>query len=150
LKSLNRQEKLKNRINLKTIAVIITILCISLSLNSQDIIGKDREAVSVLMKQDHKDFRMRNPPNVKDLSFYKFEHSSGDITLIAFFGEDGLCSNYQIVYDAEMLDQILESLNTSCQKKGEKEWICTEYRKKILVTLIEDEWFFTLNKKPLK
>lgn len=135
---------------MKKITALAILLLISVSVNSQNIIGKNRDALAATIREDHKDFRMRIPPNVKGLSFYKFEHTSGDITLIAFFGEDGLCSNYQLVYDSEMLDEILETLNKTCQKRGEKEWICTEHRKKLLVTLIEDEWFFTINKKPVK
>lgn len=132
---------------MRTLFLIILSICFT-ALNgyTQDIFGKNRQNVAVYMLQNFREYRMRNPVNVDELNFYKFEHVSGEKTLIAVFGDDGLCESFQVVIDSELLGETVTELNKTCKIIDKNKWVCNEFGNNLNVILTESDWFFTVSK----
>jgi hypothetical protein len=131
---------------MRTLLLFILFSVISISADAQDIMGKNRKELVEYMRLEYRDYRMRNPMNVDQLSFFKFEHTSGDKTLITIFNEKGICETYQLVIDAMLLEETMSELNANCKSIDRKSWNCEENGLNIKVDLSESEWFFILTK----
>jgi hypothetical protein len=130
--------------------LLLLIICVYVSFQtafSQDIIGKNRRELSDYMRQNYRDYRMRNAMNVEQLNFYKFEHLSGDKTIIAMFSEKGICEAYQLIVDVVLLDETLAELNGKCEPQDRKMWLCDENGHQIRVDVEESDWFVVLTKR---
>ena len=131
---------------MRTLLLLFLLSVISISADAQDIMGKNRKELVEYMRLEFKDYRMRNPMNVDQLSFFKFEHTSGDKTLITIFNEKGICETYQLVIDAMLMDETVMELNSKCKSIDRKSWNCEENGLNVKVDLSESEWFFILTK----
>jgi len=131
---------------MKKLLLFLILIFVLFGAETQDIIGKNRRELAEYMRENYRDYRMRNPMNVDQLNFYRFEHVGGDKTLIASFNGDGICDMYQLVIDAELLDQTIVELNRNCNSVERKIWECKENGHNIRVVLSESNWFFILTK----
>lgn len=131
---------------MKKLLPILFLVFLFFEAGAQDIIGKNRRELAEYMRENYREFRMRNPMNVDQLNFYKFEHISGDKTIIATFNKEGICDMYQLIIDAELLDETIVEMNRNCSSVERKIWECEENGHLISVVLNESDWFFILTK----
>jgi hypothetical protein len=111
---------------------------------SQILPGMGRQDIHAHMADQYGNFVLREPPNADKLEFIKYEHVSGDKTLIVFFAEDGTCRFTRLIVDIFHIDDTVERFNADYRHTGENRWIAQRDDEEFLVSLEESEWIFTV------
>lgn len=122
----------------------ILLLQVAGSGYSQILPGLDRDQVLGYMAESYRDFVLREPPNASDLDFIKYEHVSGDMTLLVFMAENGNCRFTRLMVDNYYIDDMIDRFNTDFEPDGDKKWIARKMGEEFSVTLHESEWLFTV------
>lgn len=132
------------------ILIVFFFLNLSAESISQILPGMERDEILEYMSLSHKDFVFREPPNVNELDFIKYEHVSGDKTLLVFMTENGYCSFTRLMVDIDYLEEIIENFNREYDNTGEMKWTLTERGKKFSIDIEESEWLFTVTVRSAK
>jgi len=126
------------------ILIIILMTVIALPARSQLLPGLERDQVMSYMAESYREFVLRVPPNVNELDFIKYEHVSGDMTLLVFMSEEGYCRFTRLMVDNYYIDEMVDRFNSDFKSSGDREWIARRGIEELSVTLQESEWMFTV------
>ncbi len=73
-------------------------------------IGKHKEEVRELVKQDHKGFRHDNTVVNQHFNYLKYVNALRTRTWIMYFTEEDICKSSKLVCDYNEYDEVLEEL----------------------------------------
>jgi len=125
------------------LAVAIMLLSGS-SLRGQQMIDLTKEEVSVLVKDNHKEFRRDKSIVNQRFNYLKYVNGLRTRTWIIYFTEDDICRSTKLVCDYGEYDEVLEELNEVYEKVGDSEWAYELMNDTIYVNLVRQEWYFTV------
>jgi hypothetical protein len=114
------------------------------SLRGQRMIDLTKEEVSVLVKDNHKEFRRDKSIVNQRFNYLKYVNGLRTRTWIIYFTEDDICRSTKLVCDYGEFDKVLEELNKVYEKVGDSEWAYELMNDTIHVTLVRQEWYFTV------
>ena len=130
---------------------VILLILISLPARAwtQDVllIGMTKENVKELVKKEHRDFSIDNSIVKQQFNYLKFVNGRQTITWIIYFSDDDICTSAKKVCDYTEYDFVLDELNENCRKRGGLTWECRSGSQKYTVSLVEEEWYFTVRQK---
>jgi hypothetical protein len=106
--------------------------------------GMEVKEIHRYMAGNFRDYILREPPNADKLNFIKYEHASGDKTLLVFVTEKGLCSFTRLMADIDYLDEMVESFDSKFIRAGKNRWTAKERGSEFTVNLEESDWIFTV------
>jgi len=126
--------------------LLFILICIMLPVEviAQFLPGMDQSQVGMHMEETFREFVLRNPPNVDELDFLKYEHISGDKTLLVFMTECGICSFTRLMVDIDYLKETVDMYNREYQPAGENMWTVKREEYEYIVSLDQSEWLFTV------
>ena len=107
-------------------------------------IGKHKEEVRELVKQDYKGFRRDNTVVNQHFNYLKYVNALRTRTWIIYFTEDDICKSSKLVCDYNEYDEMLEDLNAAYDQVGENKWEYKLKKETISVSLSRQEWYFTV------
>jgi hypothetical protein len=111
------------------------------------LIGMTKEAVKELVKKEHREFSPDNSIVKQQFNYLKFINVRQTITWIIYFSDDDICTSAKKVYDYIEYDFVLDALNKNCKKRGKLTWECSSGKQDFIVTLVEQDWYFTVQQK---
>ncbi len=126
--------------------LLFILICIMLPVEviAQFLPGMNQSQVGMHMEETFREFVLRNPPNVDELDFLKYEHISGDKTLLVFMTECGICSFTRLMVDIDYLEETVDMYNREYQPAGENMWTVKREEYEYIVSLDQSEWLFTV------
>lgn len=128
---------------MRTLVVLICVI-LPFEVMAQLLPGMDQSQIGGHMKETCREFVLRNPANVEELDFLKYEHISGDKTLLVFMTEYGICSFTRLMVDIDYLKETVDMYNREYQPAGENIWTVKRKDYEYIVTLDQSEWLFTV------
>jgi hypothetical protein len=130
-------------------SLVILAIFLSAGAFSQILPGMAREDILMHMSESYGDFVLTEPPNAGELEFIKYEHRSGDKTLLVFMPENGNCTFTRLIADKLYMKDTISEFNEKYKSEGENRWTATRGEERFIVHLSVSEWMFTVTvRKP--
>ena len=118
--------------------------------DAQVYIGKNKDRVRQLMKENRKDLFVDESSRNTVYNLLKYVDNNGTQTMLFVFDDKDICQYYQLTCDYALLKKIQKELDEKHTKSEEGLWHFTEEGKKFQVTLKKQEWFFSVLTKEVK
>ena len=133
---------------MRTIALLTTIILIGTlsfrSAYSQHFIGLHQEEIKEVMKNEHKKFKLNTSTVNPHYKYLKYEDKINEMTLLFFLSEDDHCTLVRQMCDYSNIIDVVEDLNSRYEAIDKDSWEYMEGKKTYLVSLVEEEWYFTI------
>ena len=113
-------------------------------LKGQSMIDLTKEEVRVRVKDSHMEFRRDKSVVNQRFNYLKYVNGLRTRTWIIYFTEEDICRSTKLVCDYGEYDEVLEELNDDHEKVGESVWAYQLDEDSIHVTLVRQEWYFTV------
>ncbi|MEX0980617.1 MAG: hypothetical protein WDZ47_00880 [Bacteroidales bacterium] len=129
--------------------VILLLIALPLKAVAQDmlLIGMTKEDIKALVKKEHRDFFIDKSIVKKQFNYLKYVNGRQTITWIIYFSDGDICTSTKKVCDYVEYDFVLDVLNDNCRKNGELTWECSSNGQNYIVSLVEQDWYFTVRQR---
>ena len=111
------------------------------------LIGMTKEDIKELVKREHRDFAVDNSIVKQQFNYLKYVNGRQTITWIIYFSDDDICTSTKKVCDYIEYDFVLDALNDHCKKHGNLTWECSSEGQDYIVSLVEQDWYFTMQQR---
>jgi hypothetical protein len=131
---------------MKPLLILTTVLLLfaGSSLKGQSMIDRTKEEVRVMVKDKHMQFRRDKSVVNQRFNYLKYVNGLRTRTWIIYFTDEDICRSSKLVCDYGEYDEVLEELNDAHDKVGESVWAYELESDSIHVTLVRQEWYFTV------
>jgi len=110
----------------------------------QNFIGLTKDQIPVLLKSVNPQFKLdRNAVN-HTYNYLKYVDKISEQTILFFMSERNTCTYVRWMSDYANLNDITSMLNRNYRKNGSGKWSYTDKGETYTVTLVEEEWYFTV------
>ena len=125
------------------------LIALPLKAVAQDmlLIGMTKEDIKELVKREHRDFATDNSIVKQQFNYLKYVNGRQSITWIIYFSDDDICTSTKKVCDYIEYDFVLDELNAHCKKQGVLTWECSSEEQDYIVSLVEEDWYFTMQQR---
>jgi hypothetical protein len=134
---------------MKLFSFLAVALLISITGNSQNLIGYKPGSISNYMTDNRSDMKL-DKVNNKSFSYLKYSDKYDTQTILFFLNHDSVCQNIRIVCNPIIRDTKIKELDSSFSKSGKNRWIDSHSGKNYYIRLDDDEWSFTVTIEPEK
>ena len=114
------------------------------ALQGQTMIDLTKEEVRAKVKEKHREFRRDNSVVNQQFNYLKYVNGMKTRTWILYFTEEDICRSTKLVCDYGEYDKVMDELNKAYEKVAESRWAYLVDRDTIQVTLLRQEWYFTV------
>jgi hypothetical protein len=97
------------------------------------------------MKSVHPNFKQDKSTVNHSFKYLKYVDKISEQTVLFFMTDNDLCSYVRWMSDYSNLNDMIETLNRKYKKNDSNSWSFTEHGESYSVTLVEDEWYFTVS-----
>ncbi|MFO7656597.1 MAG: hypothetical protein R6W78_05985 [Bacteroidales bacterium] len=111
---------------------------------AQNYIGKHKDEIIRLMSQDLKNFKQNKDVINHTYKYLKYEDRISEQTILFFLSEDDHCTLVRWISDYSNINDLTARLDQKYTTAGKNAWAYAENGKKYMITLKEEEWFFTV------
>ncbi len=111
------------------------------------LIGMTKEDIKELVKREYRDFAVDNSIVKQQFNYLKYVNGRQTITWIIYFSDDDICTSTKKVCDYIEYDFVLDALNEYCKKQGKLTWECSSDGQDYIVSLVEQDWYFTMQQR---
>ena len=115
-----------------------------LTLDGQTMIDLTKEEVLVMVKEKHREFRRDNSVVNQRFNYLKYVNGMRTRTWILYFTDADICRSTKLVCDYGEYEQVMDELNKTYEKVDESQWAYLLNRDTVQVTLVRQEWYFTV------
>jgi len=131
---------------MKPLLILTTVLLLfaGSSLKGQSMLDLTKEEVRVMVKEKHMEFRRDKSVVNQRFNYLKYVNGLRTRTWIIYFTDEDICRSLKLVCDYGEYDEVLEELNDAHDKVGESVWAYELEGDSIHVTLVRQEWYFTV------
>ena len=126
------------------------ITFVTTGIQSQNYIGLDSDSLKIVLKQNEKSFRIDNSTVNKVYKYLKYVDKINEQTWLFFLDENNVCTHHKLMSDYLNYNDTVQKLNEKFRSTGDKTWKYADMGKEYTITLIEEEWFFTVITKEKK
>jgi len=112
--------------------------------DAQSMIGRHKDDVQAIINKNYREFKRDNSVVKQQFNYLKFVNSDRTRTWILHFTHEDICKTSKLVCDYSEFDRVVEKLSTSHTKTGDSEWEYVSRQDTIQVSLIKQEWYFTV------
>ena len=110
-------------------------------------IGMTKDDVQALVKKEYRDFATDNSIVRQQFNYLKYVNGRQTVTWIIYFSDDDICTSAKRVCDYTEYDFVLDALDDACKKVDKQTWKCRSGRKGYIVSLVEHDWYFTVQQR---
>jgi len=139
---------------MKMIVQYLFLIILSLTMReisvAQTYIGKHKNEVKQLMKENRKNFSLDGSSRNTVYNLLKFVSQDNTQTFLFVFDKNDTCEYYKLIYDYSFLNEIQKELDEKYIGSEEGLWYFNDENKKFEVTLKRDEWYFSVLTKEFK
>ncbi len=139
---------------MRTVAQYMFLFVLSFTVTeisvAQTYIGKHKDEVKQLMKDYRKDFSLDESSRNTVYNLLKFVDHNDTQTLLFVFNENDTCEYYKLIYDYSFLNEIQKELDEKYKRSEEGLWYFCGENRKFKVTLMKDDWYFSVLTKEFK
>ena len=128
---------------LLTAFILIGVLNIR-QVYSQHFIGLHESEIKEVMKESYKNFRLNTSTVNPHYKYLKYENKINEITILFFLSEDDHCTLVRKMCDYSNIIEVVEELNKNYKAIDKNSWEYEFGKNSFLVTLAEEEWYFTV------
>lgn len=97
------------------------------------------------MKNEHRSFSQDNTIVKQKFNYLKYINGTQTITWVMYFNENDICRATKKICDFSIYDSVIEEMDEKYATVSENIWEFTDdYENTFIVTLKEEEWYFTL------
>ena len=126
------------------IILISFLLLLSGAGKSQNLIGYHSDDIKKNMREIQNEFRLNDDTKNEYYNYIKFENRFGTKTFLFFLSENDTCTYTKLMCDYSELRKTLKMLNEKYQKVNENMWMDEKNGEIYTITLIKEQWYFTL------
>lgn len=127
------------------IGLLLFTLTFSMTTKGQNFIGLPKSEISGLLKTVNPHFKPdRNAIN-PTYKYLKYVDKIGEQTILFFLSDKDVCTFVRWICDYSNLTDMTDMLNRKYHKNGPNLWSYSEKGSNYVVTLVEDEWYFTVS-----
>jgi hypothetical protein len=113
-------------------------------LQAQSLIGLSKGEVVELVQQEYKEFQKDASVIKQTFNYLKYVNDARTKTWILHFNEADICFVSKLVCDYGELGKMVGMMNQKYTQKGKEQWEYLSGRDTIQVSLIRQEWYFTI------
>ena len=129
------------------ISILLFAAAFMVRAQAQTLIGLEKTEVMEVVKESYRDYAPDNSIVKQQFNYLKFVNNSQTITWIIYFSQDDICTSTKKVCDYVEYDFVLDELNEHCKATGDMEWTCMDDDRPYVMTLTEQDWYFTVREK---
>jgi hypothetical protein len=127
------------------IGLILFILTCSFTMDGQNFIGLHKNEIAGMLKKVNPQFKLDNSAVNHTYNYLKFVDKVSEQTILFFLSDQDECTFVRWMADYANLSDLTSMLNQNYRKIGPNSWSYTDKGKKYSVTLVEEDWYFTLS-----
>jgi hypothetical protein len=131
---------------MRTLIFILLFTFFGLVSQGQVFVGKDKETVRQLMKED-REFVLDESSRNTVYNTLKYVDDRQTRTYLFLFDDNDTCTLSKLMCDYSFLNKITRQLNEQYIPGEEGHWTYTEEGKKYHITLNKGDWFFSVKTK---
>lgn len=132
----------------KYFVIIVLLFLAGLSkVLSQNFIGLQKDKIISLMKETHPDYKLNKEVINNTYNYLKFENQITEQTMLFFLSPENKCTLLRWISDYSNINEMISYLDENYSKSGQDMWSYVDNNSAYIVTLKEDEWFFTVSFK---
>ena len=120
------------------------VLHVHLYGNAQNYIGMHKDQIMQVMKENQKSFKLNTGAVNTYYKYLKYEDKISEITILYFLSDNDTCTLVRKMCDYSNINDVLADLKNTYTTIGNNRWEYTDKGKTYLVTLSEEDWFFTV------
>jgi hypothetical protein len=113
--------------------------------HGQNYIGLTSVEIAGSMKTVHPQFKLDKSAVNHSYKYLKYVDKISEQTILFFMSDKDVCTYVRWMSDYSNLNDMIETLNREYRKSGANSWTFSEKGQDYSVTLVEDEWYFTVN-----
>ena len=133
---------------MKTLTLLIAVLLSGVlstrPVYSQHFIGMHKDEIMKVMKETQKNYKLNTSTVNPHYKYLKYENKINEITILFFLSDDDHCTLVRKMCDYSNIIEVVEELNNRYKAIDKNSWEYTSGKKTYLVTLVEEEWYFTV------
>jgi len=111
---------------------------------SQHFIGMQKDEIKKVMEETHKNYRLNTSTVNPHYNYLKYENKINEITILFFLSDDDHCTLVRKMCDYSNIIEEIETLNSNYKSVDKNSWEYEVDGKTYLVSLAEEEWYFTV------
>jgi len=112
--------------------------------SGQNFIGLSKEKIPALLKTVNPQFKLdRNAVN-HTYNYLKFVDKISEQTILFFLSDKNTCTYVRWMSDYSNINDITGLLNHNYRKSGNGKWNYADKGETYTVTMVEEEWYFTI------
>ena len=125
--------------------LFLLMLLFPVKTDGQNFIGLHKDEIAGLLKTVYPQFKLdRNAVN-RAYNYLKFVDKVSEQTILFFLSDTDVCTYVRWMADYANLSDITGMLNSNYIRNGPNSWTYSEKGENYTVTLIEEEWYFTVS-----
>jgi len=134
---------------MKLFSLVLVLLLVSITGNSQNLIGYKADDIRNYMSGSRSDMNMEKVKN-KLFTYLKYSNKYDTQTMLFFLNPDSICQNIRIICNNSIRDIKIGELDSSFLKSGKKWWIDSRSGKNYYIRIDDNEWSFSITIEPEK
>jgi len=134
---------------MKLFSLVLVLLLVSITGNSQNLIGYKADDIRNYMSGSRSDMNMEKVKN-KLFRYLKYSNKYDTQTMLFFLNPDSICQNIRIICNNSIRDIKIGELDSSFLKSGKKWWIDSRSGKNYYIRIDDNEWSFSITIEPEK
>jgi hypothetical protein len=111
----------------------------------QNFIGLNSSEIAALMKTSNPQFKIDKSTVNHTFKYLKYVDKITEQTILFFMSDHDECTYVRWVSDYSNLNDMIEMLNRNYKKTGVNAWTFMDKGESYSVSLVEDEWYFTVS-----
>jgi hypothetical protein len=126
----------------------ITVVLVASGLQTttaQQFIGLTTAEIGALMKTGYPQFKQDKSTVNHTFTYLKYVDKITEQTILFFMSDQDRCTYVRWISDYSNLNEMIETLNRKYIRNGNNAWTFKENGEEFSVTLVEDEWYFTVS-----
>jgi hypothetical protein len=127
------------------IGLILFILTCSFIAKGQNFIGMQKSEIGVALKKFNPQFKLDKDAVNHTYNYLKYVDKVSEQTILFFLSDQDVCTHVRWMSDYANLGDLTAMLNQNYRKKGPHSWSYSDKGKDYTVTLVEEEWYFTVS-----
>ena len=111
----------------------------------QNFIGMNSTEIAGLMKTSNPQFKLDKSAVNHTFKYLKYVDKITEQTALFFMTDNDVCTYVRWMSDYSNLNDMIGMLNKKYRKNGANSWSFVDKDENYTVTLVEDEWYFTVS-----
>lgn len=125
--------------------LFLLMLFLPFETEGQSFIGMHKDEIPGLLKTVNPQFKLDRTAVNRTYNYLKFVDKVSEQTILFFLSDTDVCTYVRWMADYANLTDMTGMLNRKYRRNGPNSWTYSEKGENYSVTLVEEEWYFTVS-----